>query len=563
MQCDDSIKTGFSPDSNTTVLLVRAFAKGEPLILTSEPTEATPIALNDLCMVKLNVGPGNPGAPGSPSTSAGIGIEIWLPSAANWNERIHVAGNGGWAGGAQGSTTELANSLMVVPAQIAGLEGAVSASNDTGHSFEVPGYENPAGGNGSFSFRPDGTLNTALWYDFSRRGIHEMAVKTKALTEYYYGRPAKYSYWDGFSTGGRQGMMEAQASPEDFDGILVGAPAINWSRFITSYVYPSLLIQQQLDGVAPTKAQLDLISNAAIAACGTVGGQDMGYIVDPFACTYNPETDRSILCGADGGNAPDAACVTRALANVVNKSWYGLTLEGTVPDPRLRNEFSAPLADNQRWFGHTRGTDLQFALAASPMQLGADMVAHAFGDPTLATPALVNETGDGADGWKDMSIDRLNEAFDINLEKQDLYAGINTDNPDLRPFRNHGGKLLMYHGLADQLIPPQGSIHYYERVIAEMGGLDQVQDFYRLYLVPGMAHDFANGTSNPDATPPLPTRDQLYAALTAWVERGEAPGRLQTVALSDASRTGAICPYPARATYGGGSPTAADSYQCR
>ena len=83
----------------------------------------------------------------------------------------------------------------------------------------------------------------------------------------------------------------------------------------------------------------------------------------------------------------------------------------------------------------------------------------------------------------------------------------------------------MYHGLADQLIPPQGSIHYYERVIAEMGGLDQVQDFYRLYLVPGMAHDFANGTSNPDATPPLPTRDQLYAALTAWVERGALDAR--------------------------------------
>jgi hypothetical protein len=139
-------------------------------------------------VVKLNVGPGNPGPADAPSTSPGIGIEIWLPTAANWNNRIHVVGGGGWAGGVQGSTTALAGAASASAGSAAGnamVEGAVSATTDTGHP-------NTANG-GSFAMNPDGTINTTLWKDFSERGIHEMAVKTRALTKAFYGVDAKFA----------------------------------------------------------------------------------------------------------------------------------------------------------------------------------------------------------------------------------------------------------------------------------------------------------------------------------------------------------------------------------
>ena len=142
-----------------------------------------------MCAVKLLVGPGNPGPVGAPSTSPGIGIEVWLPAPANWNRRIHVTGGGGWAGGNQTSLTVLAGAggaggTTPSPSFIATVEGAVSANTDTGHSGP---------GGGSFAMNPDGTINTVLWDDFARRGIHEMAVKTKQITKAYYGKSAKYS----------------------------------------------------------------------------------------------------------------------------------------------------------------------------------------------------------------------------------------------------------------------------------------------------------------------------------------------------------------------------------
>src|SRR5882762_6999458 len=292
LKCDDTLKNDFHPDSLTTVLLVKEFKKGDALTLTT-PTSTTPIAANDVCAVKLLVGPGNPGAAGAPSTSPGIGIEIWLPTRENWNHRIHVAGGGGWAGGNQTSLTLLAGAggaggTTPSPSFIATVEGAVSANTDTGHSGP---------GGGSFAMNPDGSINTVLWNDFAQRGIHEMAVKAKQLTNAYYGKPAKYSYWDGFSTGGRQGHKLAQLHPDDFDGILAGAPAFNWTRFITNELYPQIVYQRDLGGTPLTASQLNMLGNAAINACDVVNGQHMGYIPDPSACRYDPTLDPSVICG--------------------------------------------------------------------------------------------------------------------------------------------------------------------------------------------------------------------------------------------------------------------------
>ncbi|KLN53592.1 tannase/feruloyl esterase family alpha/beta hydrolase [Variovorax paradoxus] len=559
LACDDSMKSRFAPDAATAVLMVKAFKKGDALLLTGTASPSTPVAQNDLCFVKLNVGPGNPGVADASSTSAGIGIEIWLPTAANWNKRIHVKGGGGWAGGTQGTLTGITpNSGSAGSAsETAGVEGAVSATTDTGHAVS----------NGSFAMNPDGTVNTVLWKDFSGRGIHEMAVKTKALAKAYYGEDAKYAYWNGFSTGGRQGLKEAQANPADFDGILAGAPANNWTKFITTELYPQIVVQRDLAGVSITAAQHTSVSNAAINACDVVGGVHLGYVPDPAACRYDPTTDAAVICSADGGTNATAGCVTPAQALAFNKFWYGQTANGAVPNPAADNGFAAATAASQKWYGLARGSSLMGLAGATPFPISSDMVALELQDPTIATPSFLNATGNGADGWKSLTYPQLANAWDRGVALQTAFANINTDSADLSAFRDRKGKLISYHGLADTLIPPQGTINYYSRVATQMGGVAATQGFYRLYLVPGMGHGFSNGTSNASANPPLPTNAQLYELLTAWVERGiEPPVRVEATTLASASfpvvKSRPLCLYPLKANYTSGDPNLAASYTC-
>ncbi|MBT0667319.1 tannase/feruloyl esterase family alpha/beta hydrolase [Novosphingobium profundi] len=577
LACDATLASRFRPDEQTRVVLVKPFSKGAPLVLGGGDQQSGPaqgdgssqtapprVAQADLCLVKLVVGPGNPGPADAPSTSEGIGIEIWLPTPAHWNRRIHVQGGGGWAGGGQGSLAHIDDQgIAGGSADIAALEGAVSATTDTGHSMRKEGNLNLAGGNGSFAMLPDGEINVALWRDFAERSLHEMAVKTKALARAYYGKPALYAYWDGFSTGGRQGLKEAQAHPDDFDGILVGAPAINWTRFITTELYPQIVMQRDLGGKHLTAAQLAFVSNAAIKACDVVGGVHLGYISDPANCRYDPATDRAVLCASAGGTGPEPGCLTTVEAQAFNKIWYGLTRDGTAPDPNVDNGFGIFPRGNQRWFALTRGTELRALAGETPFTIASDLVALELGDPKVASTGFVNAVSNGENGWKTLSYEDLNRAFDRGVELQDQFADINTDRADLYAFRDHGGKMLMYHGLADVLIPSQGSLNYYNRVLHEMGGGQSVQKFFRFYLVPGMSHAFANGTANPDAILPLPDHDELYARLTRWVEHGEAPGRYDIAAKSDPGVTAALCVYPQSPKFTGKSPLQAESYTCQ
>lgn len=565
LSCDDSMKTAFKPDANTTVLLVKAFKKGDALLLSGTATATTPTAANDLCVVKLNVGPGNPGPSDAPSTSPGIGIEIWLPTAANWNNRIHAKGGGGWAGLAEGSLTQFAGTTLtpamagtVTPASIAGIEGAVSASTDTGHVTGSTG--------GSFAMNPDGTISEQQWIDFSERAVHEMAVKTKALTKAYYGKDADHAYFVGFSLGGRQGHKEAQVNPADFDGILAGMPSFNLSKFSTAGVYHRLVQQIDLHGSALTAAQLGLVSNAAISACDTVGGQHLGYIPDPSQCKYDPSQDAGVLCTASGGTNSSANCVSTAQAAAINKMWYGQTADGSVPSPAVDNGFGVTLASNQKWYGITRGTDLTPVAGGgvwSPaaLQLYTDFLALEMQNPLLGLPSFHNATGNGTNGWAGLSYAELSMAFDRGVALQTAFDNINTDNPDLSAFRDRGGKMLTFHGLADIVIPPQGSINYYNRVANQMGGIAQIQNFYRFYLVPGQSHGFMSGVANPSANPPLPTETGLYDVLTDWVEKGIAPGRVD-IKTSDGTKSRPLCVYPQQATYGGGDPNQTASYTC-
>jgi Tannase and feruloyl esterase len=580
LTCDDSMKAAFKPDANTTVTLVKAFKKGDDINVSG--TASGVKAANDECLVKLNVGPGNPGPAGAPSTSAGIGIEVWLPSPANWNSRIHVLGGGGFVGDpAVSSLTQVAGieftGIDGSAAGVAGGEGAVSAVTDTGHASSDP---LGATGDGAFAMNPDGSINTTLWTDFASRGIHEMAVETKALAAAYYTTPVKYSYWDGCSTGGRQGNEEAQTNPNDFDGILAGDAAINWTRFITGELYPQTVMQRDLGGLPLTSAQLDGVSAAAVSACdSTVTGKHDGFISNPDACTYDPALDKTVLCPSSGGTNATSACVSTVQAQAINKMWYGQTTDGSAPAPAVANGFSLQLQPNQLWFGMERGTQLSMTalglpgLAGSangvpvPFSIATGQVALELQKSTLATPDFINATGNGANGWKSLSYADLANASAQGVALQTQFGNINTDNPDLTNFKARNGKLIAYHGTADQLITIQGTNNYYNNVAAKMGGIAATQAFYRYFQIPGMGHCLGVGTVNgvagvsPAANPPLPAPNQLYTALTNWVENGVAPDKIP-LQNSDASLTRPICMYPSKLTYTGGNVGAVSSFTC-
>lgn len=578
--CDDSIKQVFAADPQTTVVLVKSYRKGEGLFLSQAdlkvtregPLADTPKAAGDICLVKLNVGPGNAGPDGAPSTSRGIGIEIWLPAPENWNRRVHALGNGGWAGGSSGSPDAIAG---LASAAVAGVEGAVSSITDGGHSGFEPGK--PSSG-GDFAMLPDGTVNKVLWWDFSDRSLYEQATKTKVLATAYYGAAPKFSYLQRGSGGGRQALKLAQRHPELFDGILATAPAINWTQFFTASLYPAVVFQRDLGGRAPTEAQQDLVSNAAIASCDLVGGKHLGYIMDTAACRYDPTRDREVLCRSDGGRNGGPDCVTKAQAAAINKIWYGLTADGSAPDPMADNGWNASApAGARRWFGMPRGTSLyngfltkRFKLnagqanPAGPNSLYSDLVALSLQNPTIAAPSFRNATGSGADMWQALSYAQLANAFDRGLALQDAFGGINTDDPDLAAFARRGGKLMTWHGVNDEMIQVQGTINYYERVAQNAGGLAKAGDFYRMYLVPGVGHVQNNGTSNEAANPPIPRPGQFYELLVNWVEKGAAPDRIELVTPADKPRRSQpVCPYPQKAAYVAGGPDEASSYRCR
>ena len=567
--CDDRLKTAFRPDARTQVVLVKSFKQGDPLVLSGTPASPPPpVAGSDVCLVKLLVGPGNPGTEGAPSTSAGIGIEVWLPAPSAWNERIRNLGGGGWAGGNHASATLIGD----VRGAAAAAAGFVAGTTDTGHTA----------GNGSFAMREDGGINTALWADFAERSLVELAAKTKALTRAYYRKTQKFAYWDGCSTGGRQGYKMAQKHPEQYDGYLIEAPAINWTRFITNELYPQVVAQRDLGGNL-SSAQAGFVSAAAVSACDVVGGQHLGFIVDPRQCRYDPTRDAAVLCQGVAGNgvtgtSTHPACVNAAQAQAINKVWFGQTADGSVPDP-LHDNASAPFLANSNhlWWGLARGANLALLAgdAASPPFFGpfpiaTDMVALELQNPAFARPGFVNATGNGADQWRALSYTALASASGQGDMLQPYFGRINTDSADLRKLREQGAKVLHFHGWGDQLIPPAGSVNYYARMSALAGGFAQAQKFNRLFMVPGLGHcggvGSVSGSAGPAAdasTVPLPAQGQMFNALVNWVEANQAPDRI-VLKSADASVSMPVCPYPKVPVYKGSGPVTSEaSYACR
>jgi hypothetical protein len=444
-----------------------------------------------------------------------IGIGLPLSTAdggsggvqGNWNGRIEALGGGGYAG-------------AVGPVTGATDFGYVGSSTDTGHS---------AAQGGTFALNPDGTLNWGLIRDFAYNGIHAQAVWSKKLTQIYYGMAQQFTYWVGCSTGGRQGHQQAQRYPNDFDGILAGANAFNWDRFIPSEQWGEIAMNQEV-GKPITATKLNAVSQAAIAACqNNFGGTPDGIVQDQRACLYDAN---AFVCGQPGVPPDPTMCLLPSEASAVNKIWNGPTQAG-----------------QQLWFGLERGAPLTGLNGTVPFSISTQWFQYwVFQDPNF--------------DWHTLTESSFAPAF-LSSELK-FHQVIGTDDPDLSRFKNHGGKMITYHGLQDQLIFPRGTYNYYNRVTAAMGGLANTQSFYRFFPYPGNNH--CGGNSNaPNA--PLINGTDLFTALVNWVEHGTAPDSIVgfnnlNPALATVSRP--ICKYPDTLVYNGsGSIYSAANFHCQ
>lgn len=580
-RCDDSLKSAFQPDALTKVLSVKPFKAGSPVALAAPAGDAPPpIAPHDLCMVKLVVGPGNPGPEDAPSTTSGIGIEVWIPQREVWDKRIQLIGQGG-----SGGMPDVKNPAVIAASaamELAISDRTVSAMTDHAHTDAM---------SQAFFMDADGGINRQGWEDASHRAIHEMAVKVKSLAKGFYGQAQDYAYLMGCSGAGRDGYASAQTHPEDFDGIFIGAPAINWTQFIGGYEnYPRAVVEQDLGGVHLTAAQRELVSAAAVSACDSrLNGEHDGYITDPSQCRYDPTRDASVLCVGSGGSNAGSSCLSTVQATAVNKMWYGQTVDGSVPDPQVDNGQSPSLAPKQLWFGIPHGTDLASLSAApaeppffGPFPIAANTLPLILQDPKYGIgsgPAQFrNPTGNGQDLWKSLGYADLANVFHRGVALQSAFANMNANNPDLTAFQRKGGKILTWHGTNDVVIPFGGTVHYYERSAAVTGGFAQTQAFHRFFPVPGVAHctgfaaDGRSGTSPAAASkvpyfknPPELLRAgprEWFGVLRDWVEHGKAPDAI-VMTSADGTNSRPVCPYPQKLAYLGGDRNAATSYSCR
>lgn len=498
LSCDKSIASAFKPDALTHVVSVRAYQKGDKLYVSDSGVPVTLAA--DLCLVKLKVGPGQPGPLQARSTSEGIGIEVWLPTHANWNERIRNYGGGGYVGGnhidAQSDGSSLQKALgSKFPAPVIAGMGFASATTDAGQRWSQ---------NGSFMFLPDGKLNETLLKDFSYRSLYEQAMKSKALVAQYYGKAPKFSYFDGHSTGGRQGWKVAQEWPELYDGYLIAAPAISSSKFSLNAFYPQVVMKAELGFTAADPAfvssnfrqKMAEANRKAVEACDK---EKLGFLLDPFSCNYNPARDPSALCrGVQGdrivgSNDNEKLCVNASEARAINKIWYGFTRDGSFDaDQSAQDRSGLALGPRQLWWTYPRGADWGSLVSSVS---NTERIAQFLQDVRYAASMQVNPSVDirnastaERDKWREVDFNVLAHAYDQGQSLKNVLGHIDSDVADLQKLQTLGRKVVTYTGLAEDAIPPATSVRHFQQVAQTMGGTPEVQKFLRLYLVPGKAH---------------------------------------------------------------------------
>ncbi|MEO2198253.1 MAG: tannase/feruloyl esterase family alpha/beta hydrolase [bacterium] len=427
----------------------------------------------------------------TPTPDSEIGFEVWLPPADDWNGRLLGVGNGGYTG------------AIGYPALAEGLRGGyASVGSDTGHTGSDLAF---------------GVGHPEKIADWGHRAVHAMTEAAKPIVRAYQGRFAHHAYFSGCSTGGHQALSEAQRYPDDYDGILAGAPGHNRTRLNAGFLW-SWMALHDVDGQLLMPAEkLSALATAVVTSCDAVDGVADGVIDDPRRCRFDPA---ALRCG--GGDEAD--CLTDTQVEAVRKVYAGARNPRT--GARVFTGWSP--GSESGWAGYLLRPPV-------PMRVGywADWV---FGDPHW--------------DWRTFDWDR-----DLAYAQRRMNMVDATD-PDLGAFRRRGGKLLLYAGWADAVVPAGDTIAYYEAVQRASGGPDATSTLARLFTVPGMGHCGGG---------PGPSTFDALDALTRWVESGAAPDRLIASKVVDGvvERTRPLCPYPRVARYTGeGSTDDAENFRC-
>lgn len=458
-----------------------------------------------------------------------IGFHVQIPLREHWNGRFLMWGDGGKDGDLDFADHRVA-------------EGYAVANTNMGHD---------SGAEPGSSFGLD---NRQAEIDFGYRAVHLTVVAGKEVVDAFYGRAPEYSYFEGCSTGGREGLMEAQRFPYDFDGIVAGAPAhlyqdLNAARtWLLQRMYldgfaGSLSFDTDGDGLPDSARKVQLLAAAVLEKCdGTDGIQD-GVIDDPSECDFDPDRDLAhMMCR---GNVNAEGCFTRLQLRHVNAFYDG------VHDSRGTRIYP----------GHAFGSETQWMglyvphqgnrYSAGALGVTADHLNYLFYevDPGVTLPSLsdLSQVPDAAGtppewAWWDFDID------DVTAGKGDLMKSLTDANdPNLTRFLDaNGGRLILYHGWSDALIVPTGTVEYYEAMVDATfdGDMGAARESARLFMIPGMGH--CSGGPGPN------TWDKL-APLVEWVERGVAPDAVvaehRTGGVVDNARP--IFAYPDRAAYVG------------
>jgi len=428
-----------------------------------------------------------------------VKIYIGLP-AAGWNGRFEGTGGGGFSGGSANG--------VVAPAS----QGFAAGATDTGHP----------GASGSFALDSNGHLDWMLIRDNAYLGIHEMTVTGKALVEAFYGKAPGHSYFNGCSTGGRQGLAEAQRYPTDYDGILAGAPAINWTRLHVEQLWGPLVMKESND--APARCKFQAAQSAAVAACDMDDGVADGVIGDARACKF----DAQELVGATPNNCET---ITQADADVFRKIWEG---------PRRQD-------GSFIWYGLSRGGDFTGVSGTA----GTPPAPQPNGITLDWWKYFLNQNAQW--DWKPLDYGSYEHYVDQSLEE--FSAVLATDNPDLSGFRDHNGRIVIWHGGADQLIYPEGTVDYFQKVQSKMGGPEATSKFARFFIAPGVSHCGGGAGAQPAGQ---------FEAVVSWVEEGKAPETLDSVKRGpNGQSTRPICQFPMHAKYKGtGSVDDAANFSC-
>ncbi|KAJ3542126.1 hypothetical protein NM208_g4263 [Fusarium decemcellulare] len=434
-----------------------------------------------------------------PGQNDTLHVEAWLPEEDEYNDRLQSLGGSGWTPGRYILT--YAGMINAVA------NGYASVTTDAG----IPESANPV----EWLLTSPGNLDANALQNFGQVSLNDEASIAKQLIKSFYGKAPSYSYWNGCSQGGRQGLKLAQQYPDAYDGIIAAAPAINWAEFYMNSIWPVFYMEstQQF----PHGCELDTLTSLAVSACDRLDGVKDGIISDVDACrkTFDPfkQVGKSFNCSTTSSKLT----ISHAAAAVANASWSG---------PRFSN-------GKFMYYGY---------------EIGADLPTLA---PTNCTGGVCTSGGQGSVEFayrtfvkKDMTATLPNATakdFDTIFRnvKQVFASNLETNEIDLRDFRDAGGKIITYHGLADQSISPGGTLHYYNQVSDFIGN---ISSFYKYYQVPALEHCWGGNGGQPEA---------LFSQLQAWVENGTVPESTPVVVTrpDNTTQQQILCPYPQKARF--------------